>query len=102
MNHKKTPCAGEYIQRLALLVALFLLLSLNGLAQSQQKATDGATPLGLAPGAPAGSYALSGFESVNLYNGNLNFHLPLVQVAGRGSAGYALMMLIDRKWLVKK
>jgi hypothetical protein len=29
--------------------------------------TDGATPLGLAPGSPAGSFALSGFDTVNPY-----------------------------------
>ena len=69
---------------------------------AQQQATDGATPLGLSPGAPAGSYPLSDFEDVNLFNGTLNFALPLVKIGGRGEAGYSLTMRIDHKWLVQK
>lgn len=53
---------------------------------AQTSATDGSTPLGLQPGAPAGSYALSGFDNVNLYNGNLSFQLSLLGVSGRGGA----------------
>lgn len=67
-----------------------------------QQSTDGATPLGLSPGAPAGSYALSDFEDLNLFNGTLNFSLPLIKVAGRGEAGYPLMLRIDHKWLIHK
>jgi RHS repeat-associated protein len=69
---------------------------------AQQQATDGATPLGLSPGAPAGSYPLSDFENVNLFNGTLNFSLPLVKIGGRGKAGYSLTMRVDHKWLVQK
>ncbi|MFY9554085.1 MAG: hypothetical protein WAV47_05120, partial [Blastocatellia bacterium] len=68
---------------------------------SYSSATIGSTPLGLSPGAPAGSYALSGFENVNLFNGNLNFRLPIVQIGGRGSAGYAMMLKIEQKWRVE-
>ena len=51
-------------------IALFVAwLVSNAGAQTASFATDGGTPLGMSPGAPAGSYALSGFESVNLYNG---------------------------------
>ena len=71
-------------------------------AVAQQQATDGATPLGLSPGAPAGSYPLSDFENVNLFNGTLNVALPLVKVGGRGEAGYTLTLRIDHKWLVQK
>ena len=71
-------------------------------AQAQTSVTDGSTPLGLSPGAPAGSYPLSGFENVNLFNGNLNFHLPLLVVGGRGSAGYTMTLALDLKsWRVK-
>jgi RHS repeat-associated protein len=65
-------------------------------------ATDSKTPLGLQPGQPAGSYALSGFDTVNPYNGNLNFHLPLLGIGGRGSAQMKMMLAIDSKgWRVK-
>src|SRR6185369_14383662 len=69
---------------------------------AQQQATDGATPLGLSPGAPAGSYPLSDFEDVNLFNGTLNFSLPLLKIEGRHEAAYSLMLRIDHKWLVQK
>src|SRR5713226_2537132 len=52
-------------------------------AQFTYTNTDGATPTGTTPGTPEGSYELSGFDNINPYNGNLNFHLPLVQLSGR-------------------
>ena len=51
---------------LHLLVPLFAILVLSG-SVAATTATDGSTPLGLQPGAPAGSYPLSGFDNVNLY-----------------------------------
>ena len=60
------------------LLGFLLLLILSTVANAQTSKTDGATPSGLQPGAPAGAYSLSGFENVNLYNGNLNFSLPLL------------------------
>ena len=75
-------------------------------AQGQQpnsysSPTIGATPLALTPGAPAGSFALSGFDNVNLFNGNLNFRLPLLHIGGRGSAGYTMTLKIEQKWRVE-
>jgi RHS repeat-associated protein len=80
---------------------LIFLFSGRGVAQSTT-AVDGYTPLGLSPGAPAGSYSLSGFEYVNLFNGNLNFALPLLGVGGRGGAGYQITRPIERKWVVEQ
>jgi hypothetical protein len=82
--------------RYSFVIAL-LLLPLTT-AVSAQDVFDGRTPTGLAPGAPAGSYALSGFESINLFNGHLNFSLPLLRVGGRGSAEYTMMLPIERTW----
>src|SRR2546430_1874740 len=72
-------------------IAAFSMFALVGLsaayAQSppaNKTATAGWTPLAQQPGAPAGSYALSGFDNVNLFNGNLNFRLPLMHVGDRG------------------
>lgn len=59
------------IQSTFVLVVLF-----TGVAAQTTSATDGTTPSGIAPGSPSGSYALSGFDNINLYNGNLNFALP--------------------------
>ncbi len=75
------------------------LLTLSVMAQTSS-ATDGSTPLGLQPGAPSGSYALSGFDNVNLYNGNLSFQLSLLGLAGRGGAKMPIMLPIEAKWRV--
>jgi len=86
---------------MARVFALLLCATVTAFAQTTS-ATDGSTPLGLSPGAPAGSYPLTGFENVNLFNGNLNFHLPMDAIQGRGSAQAASMLAIDTKsWRVK-
>ena len=65
--------------------------------------TDQMTPANLAAGSPAGSYALSGFDNVSLFNGNLNFRLPLLGIGGRGGAGYTMMLALNSKtWHVKR
>jgi RHS repeat-associated protein len=64
--------------------------------------TKGSTPVSLAPGSPAGSYALSGFDTLNPYNLSMNFRLPLLQVGGRGQAGYTMTLPIQRHWRVNK
>jgi len=85
------------LQKSCGVITLLLLLAAAASAQSD---TAGSTPLGLAPGAPAGSYSLSSFDNVNLFNGNLNFHLPLLGVSGRGGAGYQMTLPIDQTWTV--
>ncbi len=87
--------------RVCALVLFFLLTFTLANAQTTSP-TDGSTPLGLSPGSPSGSYSLSGFESVSPYNGNLNFHLPLVGIGGRGGAGTSSVLAIDTKgWTVR-
>jgi RHS repeat-associated protein len=81
----------------AVAACLVLLISAAGV-MADTSSTDGSTPSNLTPGAPAGSYELDGFSTVNLFNGNLNFHLPLADVLGRGSAQAALMLPIDMRW----
>jgi RHS repeat-associated protein len=81
-------------------IAILLLLVLNTDSRAQQSTTsitDGTTPSGMAPGSPAGSIALSGFENINLFNGNLNFRLPLLGVGGRGGAGYSMTLARNLK-----
>jgi hypothetical protein len=51
----------------------------------------------VAPGSPSGSYALSGFDTVNYFSGTLNVRLPLVQVGGRGEAGYAMLLPLQNQ-----
>lgn len=67
-----------------------------------QSVTDGSTPAGIAPGSPAGSYALSNFDTVNLFNGHLDARLNLLTVAGRGGAGMTVgVSLNPEPWVVK-
>jgi RHS repeat-associated protein len=71
-------------------------MSPEAAAQSRtSNMTEGSTPAGLAQGVPAGSYALSGFDNVNLYGGHLNLTLPLLRVGGRGEAGYTMTLAVE-------
>src|SRR5215213_101038 len=79
----------------AIMLFALILLTVNASAQQQLSTTDGATPMGVAPGTPAGAYGLSGFDNVNLYNGNLNFNMPLLQIGGRGGAKTSINLTID-------
>jgi hypothetical protein len=83
-------------------MASFLFTSQASAQSKTSTASDTVTPLATSPGAPSGSYELSGFENVNLYNGSLNFHLPLVRIGGRGSAGYTMTLSLDSKgWILR-
>src|SRR5258708_11146890 len=76
-GQKRLPTLFRPLAKLveiAIGILLFLTLSSNLSAQqSTTSITDGTTPSGIAAGSPTGSYALSGFENINLFNGNLNF-----------------------------
>ena len=65
-----------------------------------QGSTDGTTPIGLTAGSPSGTYPLSDFDVVNLFNGTLNFRLPIYQIAGRGGAAYPITLQVEKKWTV--
>jgi len=97
-----TPNNASLTQRLFSSIKILLVLCIASLSVSSQttSATDGSTPLGLQPGAPAGSYPLSGFDNVNLYNGSLSFQLPILSIAGRGGAAMPVLLPIDGKWRV--
>src|SRR6266446_5490711 len=90
---------------LSFLFRLIIFLLFAGAATAQTYTTtssDRLTPIGLQAGAPAGSYSLSGAENINLYNGNLDFRLPLLQMGGRGSAGHSIVLALNTKgWIVK-
>jgi len=80
-------------------MAMLLLIACHTLPV-RADSTDGRTPLALQPGAPAGSYALSELDNINPYNGSLNFRLPLLNIGGRGTAGYTMTLPIEQKWRI--
>src|SRR5690349_14734627 len=89
---KRTMRAGVLLRCWVLvLFPLVLVLAVSEI-KAQTSVTDGRTPLGMAAGAPAGSYSLSDLDNVNLFNGNLSFAIPLMTIGGRGSAGYTMTL----------
>ena len=106
MSHstsKTVASAARHLSRLSCLALLLGLLCITAAAQTApaSSSSGGITPIGMRPGAPAGSYALSGFDTVNHFSGLMNFRLPLLSVGGRGSAGYTMMLAIQQNWQVR-
>ncbi len=64
--------------------------------------TQSFTPAALAPGTPAGSYILSGFDTVNYGNLSVNFRFPLVKIGGRGTVSAVMMpdFTVNSQWTV--
>jgi RHS repeat-associated protein len=60
---------------------------------------DGSIPSAMKPGSPAGSYD-SSMDTINLFNGNLNFRTPLLTIGGRGGAALPLVFSLNPKWTV--
>ena len=77
-----------------------ILLSFSLLTQSVEGAGSASTLPGQAPGTPVGSFQISGLDTVNLFNGHLNFRLPLLEIGGRGETGFSLGLPIDHRWLL--
>src|SRR5882724_9195820 len=77
-----------------MLLLLSLCIGAKAQGSTTTSATDGSTPAALTAGAPAGAYPLSGFDDVNLFNGNLAVNLPLLHISGRGDAQYTMMLPI--------
>jgi RHS repeat-associated protein len=101
-NRNKASQAGTLLT-LVVCATMVLLEARTGMAQgtpleTTTSVTDGYTPVGLSPGAPTGAYPLSGFETINPFNGSFSFHLPLVQLGGRGEVSHTMLLRIERKW----
>src|SRR5947209_17775718 len=88
--------ASIYIRQF-FIATISLSVLLFGVVASAQNSnpTDGSTPAGLKPGAPSGSYGLSRFDNVNLYNGNLNFRLLLLGIGGRVGDCHNMLLPFD-------
>ncbi|MBA2704351.1 MAG: hypothetical protein H0U60_10915 [Blastocatellia bacterium] len=97
----KTASGFQTVLRLICLAFLLVLVVHSATAQTTSN-VDGSTPSGLTRGAPAGSYSLSGFEDINLFNGNVDAKLPLLSIGGRGTPGTTLMLPFNlKRWHVE-
>src|SRR5215213_8238716 len=72
---------------------LFTVVILPATTMAQTAATTARTP-----GTPSGSYALGDADTINLFNGNLNYNLPLYTVHGRGEAQASVGIVIEGQW----
>ena len=77
------------------LLSLVLGASFIAVTAGSAFAQNGSTPLALTPGVPAGSYAISDIDTVNLFNGRVNVHIPLGGESGRGGAKSAANLTWD-------
>ena len=82
----------------SLLSFYVVLLALSLVVQSVQAAGSASSLPGQEPGTPVGSFQISGLDTVNLFNGHLNFRLPLLEIGGRGQAAFSLGLPIDHRW----
>jgi hypothetical protein len=87
--------------QVACVAGIFVVACLGQSSSLTVGSSDGLTPPAIQPGAPSGSYALTGFESVNLFNGKLNVAIPLLKIggqSGRTEAGYTMTWPVDKFW----
>jgi len=76
------------LRRLILNSLLFVLLLIQIVSHAAaQSSLDGSLPSALKPGSPAGSYE-SSMDTINLFNGHLNFRIPLITIGGGGRRAY--------------
>jgi RHS repeat-associated protein len=92
----------RYQTRLSIVFYSGLLLSgVPGFAQTSGSAGYGGIgDPAVAPGSPSSSYALSGVDQINYYNGLVNVKIPLYTVGGRGGASVRVAPAIQRQWTV--
>ena len=96
-NLGDTRCDQQVSNRLRgfILNSLLFVLLLSQIVgrAAAQSSLDGPLPSALKPGSPADS-------DFNLFNGHLNFRIPLFTIGGRGEAGLPLVYALDPRWVV--
>jgi RHS repeat-associated protein len=88
------------VVRRLLMPILTVVFLFSGAQAQTSNITDGTTPPGIAPGAPAGSYPLTEIEVLNVYNGNASLRFPLIKVGGRGAAQHTVTLPVEQRWTV--
>ena len=73
------------------------LLASNICVMAQNSYAIGTPASSRAGQSTASTYAMDKLETINLANGNMSVHIPLVTIGGRGSAGYTLALSYNSK-----
>jgi hypothetical protein len=74
-------------------LSIIFWLSQNVIAQAPPRA---GVPAAYQGSTAVGSYPLSGLDSINYFNGNLDFNLPLMTLGGRGEASFTMLLTIGQ------
>ena len=99
-RHRRAKMKSTYADAVLVVFALFATSTVHAEQNAGLTATAGFTPSPVTPGSPAGSYILSGFDTVNLGNLHVNFRFPLLKIGGngRGSASVVVSPDMNRYW----
>jgi RHS repeat-associated protein len=84
--------------RVALMVALLLIVSVSAMAQDQSQYDHGTPPQHATGISTIGSYLSTELGTINLSNGSLNFKLPLGTVGGRGFSMPLTLNYSNKVW----
>jgi hypothetical protein len=86
-----------HVKKVSLIIP-FVVLVLTFLPAAAQNANDIGTPAESKPGqSGASTYSSDKIETVNLSNGNMSVHIPLVTIGGRGSAAFTVSLAYNSK-----
>jgi len=103
-SEDKQGCQNSYqflfrykVKKLVFSVLVLLVLVCQGIAH-QGFIGNSYTSQAVAPG---GENALTAIESISLATGNLNIAVPLLNIGGRGTAGYAMVLPINYQWQIR-
>src|SRR5690349_9446163 len=98
-THHRVSSSRSFLRSALFLVLTILFCWTAASAQDYSiSPRDGYTPSGLQAGSPAGGFPLSGFDTINPYNGSVDFSIPLLQIGGRGGGGFAIRETFYQTW----
>ena len=80
---------------------MVLAVSVASLLAATTTNTDGYTPTAVKPGIQAASDGANGIGGVSLYTGGASISIPLLDVGGRGHAGYTIVLPLQRLWRIE-
>ncbi|HXG94389.1 MAG TPA: hypothetical protein VNN73_18740, partial [Blastocatellia bacterium] len=90
--------SNKVSRAIQLLIMASIAIMLSTAKAAAQNAFDKGTPAESKGGMSGlSTYAQDKVETVNLANGNLNVHIPLVTIGGRGSASYTVALNYNSK-----